>query len=81
MRLGDWMAARCRFEFVLGPGEAVFFPPSWVHETENLAPTETCSDGGGDDTGGTGNSHGDTRPLNPSLARNVYQRLFGCGIG
>lgn len=27
------------YDFILEPGEAVFFPTSWMHETRNVAPT------------------------------------------
>ncbi len=33
------------YDFVLEPGEAVFFPTSWLHETRNLPPTTTGGDG------------------------------------
>lgn len=39
---GAWQPT---YDFVLEPGEAVFFPTSWLHETRNLPPTTAGSNG------------------------------------
>lgn len=44
---GNWSWAPT-YDFILEPGEAIFFPPSWMHETENLAPAAPAPTTGGD---------------------------------